>query len=73
VHKPCLHSGGVNDKRVIFKRKVDNFAVPATDKRKANILLDMINDRLTIPMKHQGYLDMYNGIDIVQTKNTSTY
>jgi hypothetical protein len=27
----------------------------------------MIGDRLKIPIKHQGYLDMYNGIDILQT------
>ena len=35
----------------------------------ANILSDMIDDELTIPMKHQGYLDMYNGIDVIQTRD----
>ncbi len=29
----------------------------------------MINDKLTIPMKWQGYLDMYKGIDILQTRH----
>jgi hypothetical protein len=29
----------------------------------------MINDALSIPMKRQGYLDMYNGVDIVQTRD----
>ena len=30
--------------------------------------MDMIDDRLKIPIKRQGYLDMYNGIDILQTR-----
>jgi hypothetical protein len=29
--------------------------------------MDMIDNRLKIPIKRQGYLDMYNGIDILQT------
>ena len=29
----------------------------------------MIDDKLTIPMKLQGYLDMYNGIDVIQTRH----
>jgi hypothetical protein len=29
----------------------------------------MIDDELSIPMKRQGYLDMYNGIDILQTRD----
>ena len=62
VHEPCLYSGVVDGKRVIFKRQVDDFAIAAPDERTANILLDMIDDKLTIPMKRQDYLDMYNGI-----------
>ena len=27
----------------------------------------MIDDELVIPMKQQGYLDMYNGVDMIQT------
>ncbi len=42
-------------------------AVP--DERTATILLDMIDDKLTIPMKRQGFLDMYNGIDVMQTRD----
>ena len=29
----------------------------------------MIDDKLSIPMKRQGLLDMYNGIDVVQTQH----
>jgi len=47
---------------------VDDFAVAAPNEYTANILLDMIDDKLTIPMKQQGFLDMYNGIDFIQTR-----
>ena len=59
----------IEGKRVIFKRQVDDFAIAAPNKCTANILLDMIDDELTIPMKRQGYLDMYNGIDIIRTRD----
>jgi hypothetical protein len=35
----------------------------------AIILLDMIDDELSIPMKRQGFLDIYNGIDVLQTRD----
>jgi len=31
------------------------------------ILMDIINYKLKIPIKRQGYLDMYNGVDVLQT------
>jgi hypothetical protein len=58
----------VDGKRVIFKQQVEDFAIAALDKRTANILLDMIDDCLSIPMKWQGYLDMYNKIDVDSLK-----
>ena len=38
------------------------------DAKTSDILMDMIDDHLKIPIKQQGYLDMYNGIDILQTR-----
>jgi hypothetical protein len=67
VHEPCCYSGVINGNRVIFKRQVNNFAIGAPDQRTADILLDMLNEKLTMPIKHQGLLDMFNGVDIVQT------
>ena len=29
----------------------------------------MINNKLKIPVRRQGYLDMYNGIDVLQTRH----
>jgi hypothetical protein len=39
------------------------------DKRTADILLDMLDDHLSIPIKCQGYLDLYNGINVTQTRS----
>jgi hypothetical protein len=52
THEPCLYSGVVHGKRVILKRQVDDFAIAAPDKTTSNILLDLIDDALSIPMKH---------------------
>ena len=69
IHKPCLYSGIINGQRVLFMRQVDDFAIAAPDAKTSDIFMDMIDDHLKIPItiKRQGYLDMYNGIDILQT------
>ncbi len=48
-------------------RQVDNFAIAAPDERTATILLNMLDKKLTMPIKRQGLLDMFNGTDVVQT------
>jgi hypothetical protein len=67
VHEPCLYSGTINSNRIIFKRQVDDFAIAAPDPCTADILLDMLDDKLTMPVKCQGLLNMFNGIDVIQT------
>ncbi len=69
VHEPCLYSNTINGNHIILKCQVDNFAIAAPNKIMANILLDKIDDKLSIPIKHQGYLDMYNKVDVLQTRN----
>ncbi len=62
MHEPCLYSDMINGKWVIFKRQVDDFAIAAPDAKTADILLDMLDKKLTIPIKRQGFLDKNNGI-----------
>ena len=69
THEPCLYSGTIAGTRVIFKRQVNDFAIAAPEERIANILLDMIDDQLKIPLKRQGLLDMFNGLDVLQTRD----
>ena len=70
VHEPCLYLGIINGKRTLLKQQVDNFAIATPNEHTANILLDLIDDELSmIPMKCQGYLNMYNRIDVPQMRN----
>jgi hypothetical protein len=69
THKPCLYSGLINSNCIIFMRQVHNFAIAAPNDWNANILLDMLNEKLTMPIKRQGPLDMFNGVDVTQTKD----
>ena len=69
IHEPCLYSGTIEGERVIFKRQVDDFAVAAPSERIANILFDMIDERITFPLKRMGLVDMFNGMDILQTRD----
>jgi hypothetical protein len=45
-----------------------DFAIAPPDQRTTDILMDMLEDILTMPIKRQGLLDMFSGINIVQTK-----
>jgi hypothetical protein len=51
AHEPCLYSGNITGQRVLFMRQVDDFAIAATDAKTSDILMDMINDHLKIPIK----------------------
>jgi hypothetical protein len=50
-------------------RQVDDFAIAAPHANTADILMDMLDNKLSIPIKRQAYLDMYNGVDIHQTRD----
>ena len=56
VHEPCLYSGIINGQRVLFMQQVDDFAIATPDAKTSDILVDMIDNRLKIPIKQQGYL-----------------
>jgi hypothetical protein len=78
THKPYLYSGIINGQRVLFLQQVDDFAIACSDESTANRLLDMLDDELTIQLKWMGLLDLYNGLNVIQTRdyikiNCSTY
>jgi hypothetical protein len=68
IHKTCLYSGVLDGKQIFFERQVNNFAIAAPDQRTTNVLLDMLDEKLTMPIKRQGLLNMFNGVDVVQTR-----
>ncbi len=67
MHQPCLYSGIINGNYILLKRQVDYFAIAAPNAKTEDILLGMINNKPKIPVKHQGYLEIYNGINIHKT------
>ena len=68
VHEPCLYSGVISAQRVVFKRQVDDFAIATTNQGTADKLFDLINSNLQIPLKRQGLISLYNGLDILQSR-----
>ena len=46
VHEPCLYSGTINEKCIVFMQQVDDFAIAAPDQHTADILLDLLEDQL---------------------------
>jgi hypothetical protein len=69
VHEPCLYTGVINGSCILFLQQVDDFAIATLEAKTADVILNMLDDCLTIPIKCQGYLDMFNGIDIFQTRD----
>jgi hypothetical protein len=47
--------------------QVDDFAVAAPNAKTSDMLMDLIDEKISIPIKQHGYLDMYNGANIYQT------
>jgi hypothetical protein len=64
-----MYTGVINGSRVIFLCQVDDFAIATLDFKTSDIVLNLLDYQLTIPMKCQGYLDMNNGIDVTQTQH----
>ncbi len=50
-------------------KQVDDFAIATPNSHTADIVMDLIDNKLLIPIKRQGYLDMYNGVNILQTRH----
>ena len=68
VHEPCLYSSHIEGDKVYFKRQVDDFAIACTEECIANIIYDAIDDELQIPIKRQGLLTLFNGLDVLQSR-----
>ena len=68
INEPYIYSGIILGQQVLFMQ-VDNFAISATSPRIANHLLDLIDDKLSILMKRQGLVTLFNGLNIHQTRD----
>ena len=68
VHEPCLYCSPEGTPRVIFKRQVDDFLVAVATQLLADKVFDEIDKHLSMPMRRQGLMTFYNGIDVLQSR-----
>lgn len=67
-HEPCLYSGSFQGTYVLLLRQVDDFAAGILNEDIGKLLIDTIDQHMRIRIKYQGQLQMFNGMDIVQTR-----
>lgn len=68
THEPCLYYGFIEKTKVYFKRQVDDFAIACRKERTANIIYDAIDAALQMPLKRQGLITLFNGLDVLQLR-----
>ena len=69
THEPCLYTGIWHGEKCYFKRQVDDFEFATSSVSLANSFYDAIDDHLTMPIKRQGLVTLFNGVDILQSRN----
>jgi len=69
VHKPCLYSGVIAGERVLLKRQVDDFAIASRTQHTCDLVFYMIDDKLMLPLKRLGLVNLFNGLDVLQTRD----
>jgi hypothetical protein len=67
THEPCLYSGTFHGALLFFLRQVDDFAVASVNKSDAEALINTINEKMRIEVKHLGIIEQFNGMDIHQS------
>jgi hypothetical protein len=68
IHEPCLYVGEIDGEKCIFKRQVDDFAIACKSAETAHKFYDMIDDHLSMPIKRMGFVTLFNGIDVLQSR-----
>eukprot|EP00804_Cyclotella_cryptica_P013246 CCRYP_007032-RA/>CCRYP_007032-RA protein AED:0.39 eAED:0.39 QI:0/0/0/0.5/1/1/2/0/451 len=69
MHEPCLYKGVWHGKTCYFKRQVDDFEFATSSITLATSFYDAIEDHLTMPIKRQGLVSLFNGVDVLQTRH----
>jgi hypothetical protein len=69
VHVPCIfHPTTINKENVLFLCQVDDFAIATNNEQLYTQICNSLDTNLlVVPMKCQGLLTHYYGLDIVQT------
>ena len=68
-HEPCLYSGSYKGSRVLLKRQVDDFETATEDPLVTDMVFDEVDEYLTFPLKRMGLVSLFNGVDVLQTRD----
>ena len=64
-----MYSGVIDGQRVLLLRQVDDFAVATSSESLASHVFDLIDDHLTIPLQRLGLITLFNGLDVIQSRD----
>ena len=68
AHKSCSYDGLIKEERVLMKRHVYDFEVAVPMERIGNTLFGRIEELLTFPLEQMGWVTLFNGVDVLQTR-----
>ena len=73
THEPNLYYTsnykGTTDKKVLFLRQVDDFAISCQDEELCEQVISDINSEMTIDITKLGMISRFNGVDVEQTRH----
>ena len=69
VHALCLYRATINGEDGPFLSQVDVFALTTNDESAYTKIYNDLDAELPVPIKRQGLLTHYHGIDIIQTQD----
>ena len=69
-HEKCLYVKKAKDGSSIYLlRQVDDVAIASTDKTTAENVIKTIGSYMKSPIKHEGLIEIFNGINVDQTRD----
>ena len=72
THELCLYytdDYNGTDKKILFLRQVDDFAIKCEDKQTAMYVIEQMNSKMTITVKELGIINRFNGVDVLQSRH----
>ena len=69
THEKCLYVKTVDGNDVYILRQVDDVAIASDTKETAEAIITEIGSYMKSPIKHEGVTELFNGIDISQTRD----
>ena len=69
THETCLYHKNIDGSNVYILRQVDDVAIASKNKSIAEQAIKKIGSYMKSPIKHEGLTELFNGIDVLQTRD----